>query len=313
MLVLTDLETDKIEENLRQDRFFWLDLESPSPQVVQRTAELLHLHPVAVEDSIEFGQRPKVDVYDDHLLIVFYTARVNGDHTATPMEIHLYLSGGFVVTVRREQCTVLDALHTRLADQPIHDEGYLIYRILDTLTDAYYPVISDIEARVDGLEAQILLRARREQLPVIYRLRQDVRELLRIAASQRDTFPATAEAIRSLPGLAQGTREYLRDIGDHLAQVAGELSRQTDDLNALTGTYFNANADRLNAVATRLTIVGTLFIVSTLVTGFFGQNFRWLVDNISTRTDFLVFGVGGLAVPLAVAGTILWVKRNDWF
>jgi magnesium transporter len=313
MLVLTDLETEKIEENLRQDRFFWLDLEDPSPEVVHRTAELLHLHPVAVEDSIEFGQRPKVDVYDDHLLIVFYTARVNGDHTAAPMEIHLYLSGGFVVTVRRGQCTVLDALHTRLSDQPIHDEGYLIYRILDTLTDAYYPVISDIEARVDGLEAQILLRARREQLPVIYRLRQDVRELLRIAAAQRDTFPATAEAIRSLPGLAQGTREYLRDIGDHLAQVAGELGRQTDDLNALTGTYFNANADRLNAVATRLTIVGTLFIVTTLVTGFFGQNFRWLVDNISTRTDFLVFGVGGLAVPLAIAGTILWVKRDDWF
>jgi magnesium transporter len=313
MLVLTDLETDKIEENLRQDHFFWLDLEDPAPEVIHRTAELLHLHPVAVEDSIEFGQRPKVDVYDDHLLIVFYTARVNGDRTTSPIEVHLYLSGGFVVTIRREHCTVLEELHTRLADQPIQDEGYLIYRILDTLTDAFYPVISDVEERVDGLEAQILLRARREQLPVIYRLRQDVRELLRIAAAQRDMFPSTAEAIRSLPGLAQGTREYLRDIGDHLAQVAGELARQTDDLNALTGTYFNANADRLNAVATRLTIVGTLFIVTTLVTGFFGQNFGWLVRNISTKTDFLIFGVGGLVVPLAIVGTILWVKRDDWF
>jgi magnesium transporter len=313
MLVLTELEADKIAESLREDHFFWLDLEKPSPDVIRRTAELLHLHPVAVEDSIEFGQRPKVDVYDDHLLIVYYSARVNGDRTASPIEVHIYLSGSFVVTIRRERCTALEELHAQLGQVPIHDEGYLIYRILDTLTDAYYPVIADLEQRVDALEAQILLRARREQLPIIYRLRQDVRELLRITAAQRDHFMQTAEAIRSLPGLEQGTREYLRDVGDHITQVAGELQRQTDDLNALTGTYFNANADRLNAVATRLTIVGTLFIVTTLVTGFFGQNFGWLVRNISSRTDFLIFGVGGLAVPIAIAGAVLWIKRDDWF
>jgi magnesium transporter len=174
-------------------------------------------------------------------------------------------------------------------------------------------VINAIEERVDALEADVLLHARREQLPVIYRLRQEVRELLRIAAAQRDHFMPTAEAIRALPGLEQGTREYLRDVGDHLTQVAGELLRQTEDLNALTGTYFNANADRLNVVATRLTIVGTLFIVTTLVTGFFGQNFGWLVRNISTRTDFLIFGVGGLVVPLLLAAAFLWAKRDDLF
>jgi magnesium transporter len=313
MLVLTELDADQIADSLRQDHFFWLDLEKPSPDVIHRAAELLRLHPVAVEDSIEFGQRPKVDVYDDHLLIVFYSARVNSDRTAAPIEVHIYLSGGFVFTIRRDPCTALDDLHAQLAKAPIHDEGYFVYRILDTLTDAYYPVIDVIEQRVDALEAQILLRARREQLPVIYRLRQDVRELLRITAAQRDHFMPTAEAIRSLPGLEQGMREYLRDVGDHLTQVAGELLRQTDDLNALTGTYFNANADRLSAVATRLTIVGTLFIVTTLVTGFFGQNFGWLVRNISSGTDFLIFGVGGLAVPVAIAGAVLWMKRDEWF
>jgi magnesium transporter len=313
MLVLTELEPDKIEKSLAEDHFFWLDLEDPSPADVHKAAEMLHLHPVAVEDTLEFGQRPKVHVYDNHLLIVWFSARVNGAGTTTPVEVHIYLSGGFVMTVRRIKCTALEDLHGQLAETPIRDEGYLVYRILDTLTDAYYPVIDDIEKRVDALEAQVLLHARREQLPVIYRLRQDVRELLRITAAQRDHFMQTAEAIRSLPGLEQGTREYLRDVGDHITQVAGELARQTDDLNALTGTYFNANADRLNAVATRLTIVGTLFIVTTLVTGFFGQNFGWLVRNINSETDFLIFGVGGLIVPIAIAGTVLWVKRNDWF
>jgi magnesium transporter len=313
MLVLTDLERDKIEASLRDDHFFWLDLEDPSADEIKEAAELMHLHPVAVEDTIEFGQRPKVDVYENHLLIVYYTARVDEDGTTAPIEVHIYLSGSFMLTVRRIRCSVLDDLHDQLSKAPIHDEGYLVYRIFDTLTDAYYPVINAIEERVDALEADVLLHARREQLPVIYRLRQEVRELLRIAAAQRDHFMPTAEAIRALPGLEQGTREYLRDVGDHLTQVAGELLRQTEDLNALTGTYFNANADRLNVVATRLTIVGTLFIVTTLVTGFFGQNFGWLVRNISTRTDFLIFGVGGLVVPLLLAAAFLWAKRDDLF
>jgi magnesium transporter len=312
MLVLTDVDREKIAADLAADHFFWLDLNDPTPDEVKQTAELLHLHPVAVEDTLEFGQRPKVDVYDNHLLLVFYTARTTAQG-AEPIEVHFYLSGGFVVTVRRTGCMVLEQLHQELAEAPIRDEGYLIYRILDTLTDAYYPVISEVETRVDALERQILNRARREQLAVIYRLRQEVRELLRITGAQRDHFPAAGEAIRRLPGLSHGTREYLRDVGDHLAQVAGELQRQTDDLNALTATYFNANSDRLNAVVTRVTIAGTVFITWTVFAGFFGQNFGWLVRHIDSAESFFTLGLG---LPIAIttlAGVIAYIKRDDLF
>jgi magnesium transporter len=311
MLVLTDVKRDEIAQSLAADHFFWLDLNAPSPEEIRETAELLHLHPVAVEDTLEFGQRPKLDVYDNHLLIVFFTARVTDAGTAEPIEIHVYLAGGFVVTVRHMKCVALDDLHAQLGDAPVHDEGYLIYRILDTLTDAYYPVITAVEARVDDLERQILDHARREQLAVVYRMRQEVREMLRIGASQRDHFPSTADAIRKLPGLSQGTREYLRDVGDHLAQVAGELQRQADDLNALTATYFNANSDRLNAVAARLTIAGTIFVTWTVFTGFFGQNFGWLVRHIDGSESFFTLG---LVLPIAVtvlAGVVLYLKRRD--
>jgi magnesium transporter len=313
MLVLTDVNRDDIAKSVADDRFFWLDLNDPSAEDIRTAAEMLHLHPVAVEDTLEFGQRPKVDVYENHLLIVFYSARISDEGKAEPIEVHVYLSGAFVFTVRRMPCTALDDLHDQLADAPIHDEGYLIYRILDTLTDAYYPVIGDVEARVDDLERLILARARREQLTVVYRMRQEVREMLRIAAAQRDHFAPTAEAIRELPGLSHGTREYLRDVGDHLAQVAGELQRQADDLNALTATYFNANSDRLNAVATRITIAGTVFITWTVFAGFFGQNFGWLVRHINGPLSFFTLGLGLPLACTALAGVILYLKRRDLF
>src|SRR6476661_1199791 len=149
MLVLTDPDRDRIADHLARDEFFWLDLNDPTPDEVQQTAKLLRLHPVAVEDTLEFGQRPKVDTYEHHLLIVFYTAKVDADGLAEPIEVHMHLSGSFVLTVRRRDCTALDDLHDSLAEAPIHDEGYLIYRVLDTLTDAYYPVINHVEGRVD--------------------------------------------------------------------------------------------------------------------------------------------------------------------
>ena len=98
----------------------------------------------------------------------------------------------------------------------------------------------------------------------------------------------SGDAIVALPGLTRGTREYLRDVADHLAQVTSELFRQADVFTALTTTYFNANANRLNALATRLTVLATFFMIWTLVTSFFGQNFSWLTDQVDSLEAFLV-------------------------
>jgi magnesium transporter len=312
MLVLTQIDRARIAAELERDAFFWLDLRHPAPADIDALGELLGLHPVAIEDTREFGQRPKVDVYDDTALIVFYSAR-RRDDTVDPVEVHVYVSGRFAVTVARDECAMLDALHEDLEPQGTEDEVYLVYRIFDSLTDAYYPVIEGLEARVDGLEREVLTRPRRDQLTTIYRTRQDVRGLQRLTATQRDQFKAAMDPIAALPGLQRGSHPYLRDVTDHLAQIAGELQRQNEDLAALTATYFNANSDRLNAVATRLTILGTLFVMWTLVTGFFGQNFGWLVAHIDSQRAFLLYGLGGLVVPTAVLLSVFWAKRRDWF
>jgi magnesium transporter len=315
MHVLTEVDPAEIKRLRERDEFFWIDLASPSDEAVAQLGEALELHPVALEDTREFGQRPKLDPYGTHLLLVFYTAIATGDPgwPADPVEIHIYLSGSYMVTVRRDACQIVDDLHTQLGEAETEDEEMLVYRLLDTLTDAYYPVIEALEERVDDLERDVLSRPRREHLRRSYRLKQCVHQLLRLVSAQRDQFQTAREAIVGLEGLTKGARPYLRDIGDHLYQVSGEFQRQIEDLMALTQTYFNANSDRLNAVATRLTIGGTIFVVYTVVTGFFGQNFGWLVDNIDTRRDFLLFGVSALVVPTVILLTLFWVKRDDWF
>ncbi|HYM56387.1 MAG TPA: magnesium transporter CorA family protein [Solirubrobacteraceae bacterium] len=316
MDVLQEVETGRIAALRERDEFFWLDLERPSDSDLDAMAGVLSIHPLALEDTREFGQRPKLDAYEDHVLLVYYTVRdplTEAEGLVEPVEIHLYISGGFVVTVRREECSELDHLHEMLVPEDTAAEDYLVYRILDALTDAFYPALERLEVRIDALEGEVLARPDREHLAQIHRLKQEVHELLRRVAPQRDRFHTGSEIIVSLPGLTRGSREYLRDVADHLAQIAGELSRQHEDLMGLTSTYFNSNQNRLNAIATRFTVVATLFFTWTLVTGFFGQNFVWLVDSIKSRGDFLLFGVGGLVAPTILLGIVFYIKREDWF
>ena len=309
MHVLTTVDEAEIA-SLREQRRLLLDRPRAAltgDEVETASARRSTCTRVALEDTLEFGQRPKVDPYDDHLLLVFFTASRAPSRWRCTSTSRVASSPPSATTTARARRSARE-----LADQPPHDEELLVYRILDGLTDAYYPVIDDARDQIDALEGDVLARPRREQLSRGYRLKQTVRELHRLADAQHDQFHAAHEHPRA-PGLRKARKPYLRDVIDHLQQIAGEFQRQTDDLISLTQTYFNANSDRLNAVATRLTIGGTLFLAWTFVTGFFGQNFGWLVDNIDSKHDFLLFGVGGLTIPTVILLTLFWVKRRDWF
>ncbi len=312
MEVLTAVDPARIEALRARDEFFWLDLKAPSTEELTVVGDLLDLHELAMEDTREFGQRAKLDRYPGSVLLVYWSARVTANGLAIePAEVHLHISGGFLFTVRRGICAGLDELHDALPGTEDAEE-YILYRVLDGLTDALYPVIDHLEARIDALEGEVLTDTTRRQLGEIYRLKQDVQALLRRLVPQRDQFGAATEAILALPGLTRGSREYLRDIGDHLAQLTGELYRQTDDLGALTSTYFNANANRLNRLAARLTIMATFFLIWTLVTSFFGQNFGWLTDHIDTLEAFVFYETVGLVLPTLIAAVYFWRRRHEW-
>ena len=315
MEVLTSVDAAQLAELRGRDEFFWLDLRSPDPRDLEALGLTLGLHPLALEDTREWGQRPKLDSYGDHLLLVFYTARRDegaGPELVEPVEIHVYVSGGWVITVARADAPDLDRLHSVLVPEESEEEDFLVYKILDGLADAFDGVIEHVETRVDALEERVLTRPRNDQLETIYRLRQDVQRLHRIVVPQRAAVLDATEALNTLPGLTRGSKPYLRDVTDHLEITDSELVRQLGDLTSLADTFFNSNANRVNTMTGRLTVVATFFLVWTLVTSFFGQNFDWLVGKVSSKTDFLIFGVGGLVIPTLALAVFFWTRRDEW-
>jgi len=290
--VLERFDEDTIRRLLDADDFFWLDLESPSPQDLKRAAALLRIHPLAIEDSIEFGQRPKLDEYGDRILLVFYA--VAGDR---PIEVHIHLSGSWIFTVRRESCTPLAVARRRLESGVPRTEEEAVYKLLDAMTDSFFPLVERLDDQVDHLEDAMLETPSPGERDQLFALRRETGPLRRLLSQQRDTMVTGGELIERLPGFERDlAHDYFRDVYDHLIRVASDVDALRDRLTGATELLLSNQSNRLNEVMKQLTIVATIFLPLTVVTGFFGQNFGWLVRHIDSLGDFLVLGIGGMVL-----------------
>jgi magnesium transporter len=312
MQVLDSIDERAIDELIAHREFFWLDLVDPSAEQLDGLAERLHWHPLALEDVQKRGQRPKLDGYGDHMLLVFYGAHQVEHDAPDVIEVHLMVSGDWVVTVRRGECSELDRLRQRLpADDSTTSEQFVVYRILDTLTDTFFPVLEAIDDAIDELEDAIVLGPDDEQLQRIFHLKRSLVTLRRIVTPQRDLAARTIEDLAELPGLDPGARDYFRDVYDHLIRVSDMVDSYRDLLTGAMDVYLSTVSNRTNAVMKQLTLVATIFLPITALTGFFGQNFGWLVVHVRSLWAFLAFGVGGIVLSSAIL--FVWFKRSRFF
>ena len=309
--MLDRIDERAIEELLARGEFFWLDLVDPTPEQLDALAQRFGWHPLALEDMQKRGQRPKLDAYGEQMLLVFYGARQVGHDTPEVVEVHLVVSGDWVVTVRHDSCDALDELRTRLPSEDSKGEQFVVYRILDTLTDTFFPVLEAIDDAIDELEDAIVLGPSDEQLQRIFHLKRSLVTLRRIVTPQRDLAARTIEDLAELPGLDAGTRDYFRDVYDHLIRVSDLVDSYRDLLTGAMDVYLSTVSNRTNAVMKQLTLVATIFLPITALTGFFGQNFGWLVVHVRSLSAFLAFGVGGIVLSSAIL--FAWFRRSRFF
>jgi magnesium transporter len=306
---LARLDRHEIEQLLVRDEFFWLDLDSPSDDDLDGLAALLGWHPLAVEDAKEFGQRPKLDDYDNHALLVFYGVHAPDGRL---VEVHIFVSGGWLVTIHRRPCQHLHMQRDALDAQPADTEEDVVYVIVDALADSFGPCLEQLDEEIEGLEDEIVRSPAEEQVGEVLRLRRHSGPLRRVAVAQRDLFSSLGDLVDRMPGLERDrARNKFRDVADHLNRTAEVLEAQRDRLAGALQIYSSMSDNRLNRVTERLTLVATVFLPLTWTVGFFGQNFGWLVRHVNSFGAFLFYGVGiGLVLPVIVI--YLLFLRAGW-
>jgi magnesium transporter len=294
MQVLDTFDADTIGALHERGEFFWLDLDAPRDEQLNMLGKLLEIPDLAIEDTKEFGQRPKIDDYGPRVLIVFY-----GAHENDLVEVHVHVSGDEVVTVRRGPCAHLWDARQRVHEAAMRTEQDVVYRVLDALAESLRALLDGYAAEVEHLEDVAFERPTSAERRRMSELRSELFRLQQIVVPQRDMLSRGGDLLETLPGLERdAARHPFRDVHDDLVLTANQI----DYLRDLLAEAVNV---LLNQMAGRLTVVATVFLPLTFATGFFGMNFGWMVSHIDSLAAFLVFGVGSMAVTLVLAAVLL--------
>jgi magnesium transporter len=294
MKVLDTVDAEQIRALHERGEFFWLDLHAPTDPELDQLGELLGIPRLAIQDTKEFGQRPKIDDYGPRVLVVFY-----GAHEDEPVEVHVHVSGDEVVTVRRAPCAHLGAARERAIHDTEHSEEDVVYRVLEALASSLRELVDGDAREVDRLEELAFERPTGEERRRMSELRSELFRIQQIVVPQRDMLARGGDLLETLPGLERDVaRHPFRDVHDDLVLTANEIDYLREVLAEATNVL-------LNQMAGRLTIVATIFLPLTFATGFFGMNFGWMVRHIDSAGTFFVLGVGGMIVPLVIAAVLL--------
>ena len=296
-----------------QGGFVWLGLFEPDAAELAQVRDLFGLHELAVEDAQNMHMRPKIDSYDkDVQLIILRTARY--DDAAEEVEfgeISIFFSPTFVIAVRQGVASELREARQRLEQRPellAAGSSSVLWAIMDQVVDGYAPVVTGLDHDIDQIEATVFSGA---VAPTerIYSLRNEATDFYRAV---HPMLAVSAIVERAAP---KKMRPYFRDVRDNLLLIDEEITDQRD----LLATVLQANMAVISVEQTKLsllqnntieqlTILATIFLPLTFVTGFFGQNFGWLVRHIDSPGKFIVYGIGGLLLPLLML--YLWLRRR---
>src|SRR5437762_4114007 len=301
---------EKVAELLASGGFFWLDLDQPDQNDFSILREAFRFHPLAVEDSEHFDQRAKIEDYDDFVFLVVYGASPDDDRL---VEVHCFYSERFLVTVHRDDCPAFAEIRRRYQkrNEAVDRPSLLLYRIVDGLVDSFFPILADFDDRIDELEDAIFLNADDKQLQEIFQMKRLLVGMRKAVSPQRDTFGRLMGGIAELPGLAEEDERYFRDIYDHLIRISDLIDSYRDLLTGAMDVYLSTVSNRLNSVMKQLTIIATVFLPLSWLTGFFGQNFGFMVRHIGRWETFVALGIGSELVVLAAL--LVFFRRRGWF
>ena len=288
---------------------FWLDIENPTDEVIEQLATRLGLHPLAVQDSSQFGQRAKLQVYGNGVMLIGFGL---DEQLREPVEVHCYYTTGFLVTLRRAPSPALDTLRQagsvppQLGSDPIR----ALYPLISSLYTQFSALVLELDQRLDVLEQRVMREADDQELAEITAIRRRAAEIRRIVTPGRD-LAARMPLILSLPGTTSETQLYAEDINDELRQVVADFTLLEERCIALLALHASLASKHVATVSRRLAAVATIFLPISFLAGFWGQNFDVLTGSIEKGWPaFLVLGVG-LSVACVVVIVII-LSRRSW-
>ncbi len=303
-------DPEEILPLLAQEGVVWIDVRGLGDEtMLRRLATIFSIHPLAIEDIVNIPQRPKAAHYDEHLLVVTRMARLRGPLDLDIEQVSILFGDGFVVTFQERVGDVLEPVRNRLrvGSGAIRRLGadYLAYCILDTITDAYFPILEATGEYLEALEDRIVESPGPRTLATLSDAKHFLLNLRRAMWPMRDAAAALARDPSRF--IHEEVRLYLRDTYDHCVQSAEVTETFRELVSDLMNTYLSVVANRTNDIMRVLTIAATIFIPLTFITGLYGMNFD---DMPEYHLDWAYPVVLVVMVAIAIGLTAFFWRRG---
>ncbi|NET05379.1 MAG: magnesium/cobalt transporter CorA [Symploca sp. SIO2B6] len=317
---LNNLTPEACASYLETESVSWFDvLGLGSENILKRLGQVFNLHPLVLEDVVNVPQRPKVEDYEDQLVIITQMVmpkeKADGFYTE---QVSFVLGKNYLLTLQEEpERDCFNQVRKRIRNhQGIVRNlraDYLAYALLDAIIDGFFPVLEGYGERIDQLEDEVVLNPNQQTLKKIYQVKRELLALRRTIWPHRDAISNLIRDQNSL--ISPEVQIYLRDCYDHTVQVIDIVSAYRELTSSLMDVYLSAVSNKMNEIMKILTVISTIFIPLTFVAGIYGMNFNpeaspWNMPELNSYWGYPLC----LAVMVMVAsGLFYFFWRRGWF
>lgn len=302
---------------LERESRTWVQVNGQAdPETLTKLGELFDLHDLALEDVLNTGQRPKIEVYDDQLFVIAAMPFYDGERLDI-VQISLFVGRNYLICLCPLEEDPFEPVRKRMRapnNRRFATRGidYLLYALLDLITDSGFPVLERFGYQLEEMEAELLARPSQKTLARIHATKRELLVLRRVLWPQRELMTSLMRTEDEL--IEPGTLVYLRDCHDHSVQIIELLESFREMATSMVDIYLSSISQRTNETMRVLTIIATLFIPLTFVVGVYGMNFEhpdspWAMPELGWYFGYpMVWGI-----MIAIAGGLLWFfRRRGW-
>jgi len=273
---LADVEPAQIRQYVsRPECFVWVALFEPTPDELSVMQREFDLHELAVEDTYDGHQRPKIEEYGDSLFCVLQTVELAGEDL-TIGEVAIFVGPNYVLSVRSRSTQGFQAVRARCEREPHllkYGSGFVLYALMDTVVDRYFPVLDALEDELERIEEQIFAgNGARGNIEALY---NNKRKLTLLKHAVEPLIEATAKLYgHRVPKVCVGTQDYLRDVYDHLIRINQSIDALRDTATTAISVNLSLITLQDSEITKRLAAYAALVAVPTLIAGIYGMNFQ---------------------------------------
>lgn len=276
-------------------------------RAIEAIGDAFGLHPLVQEDLVHTTQRPKIEIFDDH---VFVVARMVHPQTGEVEQVAFVLGDGFLLSFQERQGDVFDPVRNRIETDGsrLRGEGadYLLYALLDVTMDAAFATVERLGDATEALEEAVLADPGNGVRAAIAGLRREILVIRRAVWPLRDVVSQLGRD--ETPLVSEKSQLFLRDVHDHVIQATDAIETLREVLNGVSDLYLSAVSMRQNEVMKTLTVIGAVFLPLTFLTGIYGMNFRFMPE-LNLPYGYLIFW---LVIIIVATSTLLYFNMKRW-